>query len=82
MIYATCRMIMFILSQMTITFYNFPVNIWVTSLIVKAFHGSTFLQSGILGSLDLHRYTGNTVEPNIVKSGFCSTQFTVAFAGT
>ena len=31
----------------------------------------------MLGSLDFHRYTGN-----IVKSGFCSIQFTVAFAGT
>ena len=34
------------------------------------------------GSLDFHRYTGNIVEPNIDKSGFCSIQFTVTFAGT
>ena len=32
--------------------------------------------------LDFHCYTGNIVEPNIVKSGFCSTQFNVTFAGT
>ena len=31
----------------------------------------------MLGSLDFHRYTGNIVEPNIVKSGFCSIQFTL-----
>ena len=36
----------------------------------------------MLGSLDFPRYTGNIVEPNIVKSGFCSIQFTVTFAGT
>ena len=36
----------------------------------------------MLGSLDLHRYTGNIVELNIVKSGFCSIQFSVTFAGT
>ena len=37
----------------------------------------------MLWSLDFHRYTGNIVEPNIVKSGFCSIQFTVlTFAGT
>ena len=35
----------------------------------------------MLGSLDFHRYTGNIVEPNIVKSGFCSIQFTVTFVG-
>ena len=35
----------------------------------------------MLGSLDFHRYTGNIVESNIVKSGF-SIQFTVTFAGT
>ena len=34
----------------------------------------------LFGSLDFHRYTGNIVEPNIVKSGFCSIQFTVIFA--
>ncbi len=34
MIYATCCLIMFILSQMTITFSDFPVNIWVASFIV------------------------------------------------
>ena len=36
----------------------------------------------MLGSVDFHRYTGNIVEPNIVKPGFCSIQFTVIFAGT
>ena len=36
----------------------------------------------MLGSLDFHRYTGNIVEPNIVKWGFCSIQFTIIFAGT
>ena len=36
----------------------------------------------MLGSLDFHRYTGNIVEPKIVKSGFCSIQLTVIFAGT
>ena len=36
----------------------------------------------MLGSLDFHRYTGNIVEPNIVKSGFWAIQFTVTFAGT
>ena len=36
----------------------------------------------MLGSLDFRRYTGNIGEPNIVKSGFCSLQFTVTFAGT
>ena len=33
----------------------------------------------MFGSLDFHRYTGNIVEPNIVKSGFRSIQFTVTF---
>ena len=36
----------------------------------------------MLGSLDFHRKTGNIIEPNIVKSGFCSIQFTINFAGT
>ena len=36
----------------------------------------------MLGSLDFHCYTGNIVEPNIAKSGFCSIQFTVTFPGT
>ena len=36
----------------------------------------------MLGSLDFHHHTGNIVEPNNVKSGFCSIQFTVTFAGT
>ena len=36
----------------------------------------------MLGSLDFNRYTGNIIEPNIVKSGFCSIQFTISFAGT
>ncbi len=47
MIYATCLIIMFILSQKTITFSDFPVNIWVASFIVYAFYGSTFFQSGL-----------------------------------
>ena len=36
----------------------------------------------MLGSLDFHHYTGNIVEPNIVKLRFCSIQFTVTFART
>ena len=36
----------------------------------------------MLGLLDFHRYTGNIVEPNIVKSGFCFIQCTVTFTGT
>ena len=28
---------------------DFPVNIWVASFMVYAFHGSTFLQSGAAG---------------------------------
>ena len=36
----------------------------------------------MLGSLDFYCYTRNIVELNIVKSGFCSIQFTVTFAGT
>ncbi len=47
MIYATCFIIMFILSQATIIFSDFPVNILVASFMVYAFHGSTILQSGI-----------------------------------
>ena len=35
----------------------------------------------MLGSLDFYRYTGNIVEPNIFKSGFCSIQFTVTLPG-
>ena len=35
----------------------------------------------MLGSLDFHRNTGNIIEPNIVKSGFCSIQFTVTLLG-
>ena len=35
----------------------------------------------MLGSLDYHRFTGNIVELNIVKSGFCSIQFIITFAG-
>ncbi len=40
---------MFILSQTTITFSDFQVNmyIWVTSFMVYAFHGSTFLRTGV-----------------------------------
>lgn len=29
------------------SFFDFPVNIWVASFMVYAFHGSTLLQSGI-----------------------------------
>ena len=47
MIYATCLITMFILSQTMIISTDFPVNIWVVSLMVYAFHGSTFLQSGV-----------------------------------
>ena len=36
----------------------------------------------MLGSLDFHRYTGNVVEPNIVRSGFWCIKSTVNFAGT
>ncbi len=54
MIYATC-LIMFILSKKTITFSDFPVNIWVASFIVYGFHRSTFFQSGIC--LDIHLLT-------------------------
>ena len=36
----------------------------------------------MLGSLDFHSETGNIVESNIVKWGFCSIQFTVTFEGT
>ena len=47
MIYATYLIIMSILSQTTIHFFDFPVNIGVASFMVYAFHGSTFLQSGV-----------------------------------
>ena len=36
---------LFILSQTTIFFSDFQVNIWITSFMVYAFHGSTILQS-------------------------------------
>ena len=36
----------------------------------------------MLGSLDFHCYTRNIVEPTIVKSGFCSIQFTITLART
>ena len=36
----------------------------------------------MLGSLDFHRYSGNIVEPNIVKLGFCSIQFTNFYQDT
>lgn len=36
----------------------------------------------IPGSLDFYHHTGNIVEPNIFRSGFCSIQFTVNFVGT
>ena len=37
----------------------------------------------MLGSLYFHRFTENIIlEPNIVKSGFCSIQFAVTFPGT
>lgn len=47
MIYATCLIIMLILSQMTIIFPDFPANIWVALLVVYAFRGSMILQSGL-----------------------------------
>ena len=46
MIYATGLIIMFILSQGTIIFPDFPVNIRVASFMAFGFHGSTILQSG------------------------------------
>ena len=36
----------------------------------------------MLGLLDFHCYTGNIIELNIIKSGFCSIQFTATFART
>ena len=36
----------------------------------------------MLGLLNFHRYTGNVVQPNIVKSGFWCIKFTVTLAGT
>ncbi len=42
-----CLIIMFTLSQTTTILFDFPVNIWVASFMVYAFHGSTILQSGI-----------------------------------
>lgn len=47
MIYATCLIIMVILSQMTIIFPDFPENIWVALLVVYDFCGSMILQSGL-----------------------------------
>ena len=47
MTYATCLIIMFILSQRTIIFPDFPVSIWVASFMVYAFHGSMIIQSGV-----------------------------------
>ena len=47
MIDATCLKIMFILSQTTIIFFDFPVNIWIASFVVYAFQGSTILQLGV-----------------------------------
>ena len=37
----------------------------------------------MLGSLDFHRYTGNIVDPNIVKSGFhCNTCYSKTVTST
>ena len=36
----------------------------------------------MLGSLDFYCFTRNTVQQNILKSGFCSIQFTVTFVRT
>ena len=48
MICATCLNTMFVLSQTAIVFFSeIPVNIWVASFVVYAFHGSTILQSGV-----------------------------------
>ena len=38
MIYASCVSVMCILSQTKINFANFPVNLWVASFMVYAFH--------------------------------------------
>ena len=32
-------------------FFDFPVNIWVATFVVYAFHGSTFVQSGVFGNV-------------------------------
>ena len=52
LIHATCPIVMFLLSQTTIIFSDFPVNIWVASFMVYSFHSHTsmFLQSGISSS--------------------------------
>ena len=36
----------------------------------------------MLRLLDLHRYTGNLIEPNVAKPGFCSIKFTTTFVMT
>ena len=45
MIFAT--LLYTIIINMTVNFFEFPVNIWVTSFMVYAFHGSLFLQLGM-----------------------------------
>ena len=47
MIYATCLIVMFILSQTTINFSDFPLNILDRIVQGLCFPGSTFLQSGV-----------------------------------
>ena len=42
MIYATRLIVMVILSQTTINFSDFPVNIWVASFMVCAFQDQRF----------------------------------------
>ena len=36
----------------------------------------------MLRLLDFHRYTGNLIEPNVAKPGFCSIKFTITFVMT
>ncbi len=65
MIYATCLIVMFTLSQTTMS-SDFPVNIWVASFMVFAFHGSAFLQSGVFCMTKQRRKSKKlttTVEP-------------------
>ena len=42
MIYATCLIVVFIMSQTTINFSNFPLDIWVASFMVCAFQDQRF----------------------------------------
>ena len=44
MIYTTCFTIMFIVADDDYFFFHFPVKIWVASLVIYAFRGSTILQ--------------------------------------